>query len=135
MRSHDYAELWELTRTGPEEAVRRSINMSQESYIGYWNGTPACVFGCFTAYIGMVGVPWFLGTDEVTEHPVAFLRWARRYVTDMKARHTLLQNIVHSQNTPSVVFLTALGFELGETYLTDTGATARVFSMQGLLDV
>ena len=135
MRGYDVAELHCISRSDPWQALQQGLDISQETYVGSWNGTPATVFGCHTSVIGLHGVPWLLGTDALTDHPIPFLRVAKKYVAHLKARHTLLENVVHSQNKPSVVFLEALGFELLEPYQLANGAVVRKFKMKGDLDV
>lgn len=135
LRSYDVAELWCISRDRPEEALRQGIEMSQEAYVGYWRDVPVAVFGCHTTALGLRGVPWLLGTDTLTRNPRPFLSFARRYLSHLRAAHTELSNVVHSQNAPSMLFLRRLGFEMSEPYQIATGAVVHTFTMKGDLHV
>jgi hypothetical protein len=135
MRLGDVRELEALTLTRPYEALARSIGMSQEAYIGYWNDVPVAVFGCHTTALARIGVPWLLGTQTLSEHPIPFVKMAKRYISHLKETHTKLLNVVHEENTPSILFLHALGFAIHDPHLSMTGAKQRVFDMEGTMNV
>jgi len=135
MRAHDVAELRALSMSTPEEALRSGINISQECYLGKWNGLPMAVFGVHTNTLSGVGVPWLLGTDLITKHPTGFVKLGRDYVAHLRRGHYLLQNVVHDDNGPAKAFLRRVGFTLTEPHRVATGAMARTFTMEGFADV
>jgi hypothetical protein len=135
MREGDVDELRALSNTTPEEGLRRSVRLSQDNYVGFWDQTPVAVFGCYTVELGLRGVPWLLGTPELGEHRVEFLQQSKKYMKHLLARHTKLENVVHVDNRASIVYLSRLGFQMTDPYTMPNGAQAMTFYKEGFAHV
>lgn len=135
MRAADVREVRALNASTPEEALRRALGVSEEAYVATVGGTPIAMLGSHTQAIGLIGVPWLLGTAAVSRVPAQFVRLSRKFMSHLQARHSRLQNVVHAENTASIAYLRAIGFELTPRYKTATGADAHTFYMEGHVDV
>jgi hypothetical protein len=91
----------------PQNAIFESVYMSDMDMI--WlievERIPAGCFGC-----GM-GIPWLLGTDNMSRIKIQFMKESREYVDRMKDRYSVLCNWVWEKNIPSVKWLEWLGFK------------------------
>jgi hypothetical protein len=114
LREQDVAELRAAGHTDIHAALVRSVAMSNETFVAVANGKPVAVFGCAEhgSLLAKDGVPWLLGTQEIVKHRRVLQRWARGYITDLLGRYPRLFNAVHAENTVSVRWLKALGFDL-----------------------
>lgn len=91
-------------------AVLRSFGDSARTWVAVIDGTPECIFG-ISEVSPEVGVPWMLGTDEVSKQQRALVRDAKRTVDDMQAAYSTLMNFVHIDNRHSIIWLKRLGFK------------------------
>ena len=131
MRQADVDELQHLSRREPYEALRLSVDSSDEVYAVTVDGVPVAAFGVAPVVaLGRVGAPWFLGTDEVADHPREFVRGGRRAVHYWLGRYTLLANTVSGRNELSKRWLARVGFELAPAH-TVNGAPAHHFWARG----
>lgn len=136
MRAADVTELRHLGREDPLSAVTQSAARADEVYLAYFDGQPAAIFGVGRmAVLGNVGVPWFLGTDDVPRAARLMVVDANMAVASWRRKYGLLQNTVSVKNTVSVRWLTRLGFEFGPAFTTPFGGTAMTFTMKGTRDV
>lgn len=126
MREEDVEELWSLSRVTPEEAVRSSVDVSNEAYVAIAE-EPLAVFGVFAPALGDVAAPWFLGTDGVRGHGGEYIRWGRRFIEHLHREHAVLRNAALATNRDTLVFLSRLGFDIGKPFLTVSGAEAVLF--------
>ena len=115
MREADRAEVWASNRNDPMTACTNAVAVSTMAWAAYHDDRPVCIFGVapLSALSG-IGSPWLLGTDEVAEHSLRFLRRCRPYVRRMLGVYPVLVNHVDDRNEASKGWLRWLGFELGE---------------------
>tara|TARA_X000001316_G_scaffold12173_1_gene6019 strand:+ start:3403 stop:3867 length:465 start_codon:yes stop_codon:yes gene_type:complete len=130
LRQEDRDELWELNHSLGHEAVRQSIEASTEAYLAYADDKPIAVFGASVPVLSDVGVPWFLGTRGVDLHANEYMRLGRKFTQHLLARCVMLENIALRRNRRSLVFLSRMGFAIGEPFITATGAEAVHFTME-----
>jgi hypothetical protein len=135
MRAPDVLEMQLLAGLNPTQAVARALRVSTDSYVGFVDDVPVTVFGNFTSALGAVGVPWLLATQELTDRPLPLFRYARKYIAHLRGTHSRLHNVIHADNTPSVLFLSSLGFAISDVYETATGVPVRDFTMEGAVNV
>jgi len=92
--------------------------------------TPVAILGMGApSLLGDVGVPWFLGTDQVHKHRRAFVRTAPTYLRQMLAFYPRLMNYVHTENRQAILWLRKTGFKLGAAVRAPTGARFYPFEM------
>lgn len=97
-----------------EATIRRSIAASTICSVAQLDGRPVFVIGCAPCDRPGVGVPWLLGTDEVTPHGGALTRITKSYVRQFLETWPVLLNAVDERNVVSVRWLEAIGFTIGE---------------------
>jgi len=131
LRREDVDELWALSRVRPIEALRRSVAVSTEAYVAFNRDAPIAVFGANVPALGGYGVPWLLGTRGIDECATEYFRLARRFIAHLRRGCDVLQNMALASNRKTLVFLSRLGFVIGEPFTVASGATAVVFSMGG----
>lgn len=112
------ADRDEVTATGfpcAAQALAHSLRHSGLAYTVLINGRAEAMFGVGDINIlAGIGGPWFLGTDALDAHRMAFLRGSRRWLPKLLARYEVLRNFVDVRNTASVRWLRWLGFTLSE---------------------
>lgn len=115
MRQADIDELWASQKVSPIDGLRSSISLSDYACPLILNDKVVGIFGLVKADgVGADGVPWFLGTDEVDENPVAFIKASKKIVEAMQTWCPGLMNYVHAENEKSIRFLKKLGFTVAE---------------------
>lgn len=62
----------------------------------------------------LVGIPWSLGTERVTEDALSFVKFGKLAVARMLKTYPVLTNYVHSKNKLSIKWLKWAGFTVGE---------------------
>ena len=110
------ADLAEIRASVPAfvstvDAVRESIQLSTVAYTAEADGEILAVYG-IVDHGGGTASPWMLGTIHLKRHRRALLRLPRRYVKNLMKTYSLLVNHVHSENTASIRWLQALGFQV-----------------------
>ena len=113
LRQQDKAELQALLgHTDYRWALAYSIAESSDAWTLHTPEGPALVCGVSPyTYLGDVGVPWMLATENAVRHRHALMRLAPQYIARMLARFPQLCNLVHEANTISVRWLARMGFE------------------------
>lgn len=130
MRQSDRDELWALGRTLAHDAIRQSLAVSTEAYIAYDDDEPIAVFGANIPALGSFGVPWLLGTPGVDHRAREYFPWGRRFIEHLLTQCDTLQNMASADNRKTLVFLSRLGFDIGEPFTTPTGSRGVLFRME-----
>lgn len=115
MRQDDVNEIWASQRLGPYEGLLNSVRVSdrmgalfvEDDLLGIWGLVIADGFL-------PAGVPWFIGTDEVDNHKVKFLKASRYIVREMQKYCPELANYVSVDSKRSIRYLRNLGFSFDE---------------------
>lgn len=63
-----------------------------------------------------IGLPWMVGSDELSKHPVSLVREGLAFVARWERRCSVLTNFVHAENTASIEWLQRLGFTMGQRF-------------------
>lgn len=113
LRESDAEELWLSHGYGPSEGVIKSMRTVGwcEALIADKQAEVICGLSWFQG-VEKVGCPWMLGTDWVSQHPVAFMRVARTWLKAMREQARSLHNFVYVDNRRSITWLDRLGFHM-----------------------
>lgn len=130
MRAADALEVFVMSGCSPAAGLINSIEMTDRPYLALADGEPAAFMGVVSRTLGNTGTPWLLGTDLIGAHKKTFMRMARRFVAHALTQHRTLSNYVHADHTQSVLFLKALGFEMGPVLWTPAGHPVHNFKME-----
>lgn len=116
LRLVDIKEL-DALQSNPYKALLKGYVYSEECY-SVWKGEKV---------IGMFGVSsyslpkgfasiWFLGSDDVRQYPITFVKEGKRFVEKQLQKYDILMNYVSSQNTDSIRWLRAIGMIISNKY-------------------
>jgi hypothetical protein len=115
MRRADREEVEALSGRNPREVLVESVEKSASSWAGLADGRLVCLFGVVPmSLVGVTGIPWLLGSDDVCAYGRPFLRRNRAMIDRWLADFPVLTNVVDARNTVSIRWLRWLGFRLGE---------------------
>ncbi|MCK5604942.1 hypothetical protein KAR91_23835 [Candidatus Pacearchaeota archaeon] len=115
MRATDYKEVYFASGMDPYAVMLKSWRSSSARWAIIVNGRVECVCGITTPEdLGDVGVPWLLGTNEVTKDILLFVRKTRECIRQMLNIKSQLANFVDKENTESVKWLKWMGFKILE---------------------
>lgn len=95
----------------PERALRISLRTALAAWTGTVDGVPVCMFGVSPGEM-MEGRPWLIGTADLDEVAVIFLRRCRLQVERMLQVRPVLVNYVSADNARAIEWLTWLGFTI-----------------------
>lgn len=134
MRQADVDECHALGVDSIPNALQDGLIFSSECWTITWNGKPVALFGVRPLNDDptlKVGVPWMVGTNEVTKHQRAVISLAPRYIARMLRAYPRLTNRVHAENTRAIRWLRHVGFQLEPVHRHPvTGAPFHWFSME-----
>lgn len=115
LRRADRDEIEALTGRNPRAVLVESVEASAKAWAGLADGTLVCLFGVVPkSLVGITGIPWLLGSDDVCAYSRQFLRRNRAYVDVMLADFPYLINVVDARNAVSIRWLKWLGFRFGQ---------------------
>ena len=107
LRTVDRLEAVLFSGMLPLEAVRESVAASSVCRVATVDGEPVCIFGITPG--ASCHHPWMVGTDAMdVQPPVRIMVQAREFLKDYSS--LLLRNVILSENTKSIRFLSGLGF-------------------------
>lgn len=122
MRPEDALEVRLASGHEPLQALEASLAVSRDlrGEVRAWtilhHGRPEALFGVGRAsLLSDVGVPWMLGTEEISRGgadglAIPFARHCAAYVAEMERGFARLENYVHTDNRFSIRWLKWLGF-------------------------
>ena len=114
MRQADRDEVWASHRATPLEALTRSV---QRSGGICWSverpNRVVAIFGCaVVSLLGETGTPWLLGSDEIADIRITFLRYSKRIVANLSRSFALLENWIDVRNTLHLDWARWVGFKV-----------------------
>ena len=113
IRADDRLECWAAYGMDATEAIQTSFNISTLCWAAVRAGRCLAVFGVSPAdgswFSRTLGVPWLLGSEELSRLPLALMRVSRWCVPLMLERYDELVNYVMPGNTISLGWLKRLG--------------------------
>ena len=118
LREADRIEVEATMRPGDSvtSALFRAYNLSTHRWTGMINNTPIMICGVVPqSVIGQIGIPWLVGTDEITDVKRQFVQECRQYLDKMQAAYPEeLVNFVDCRNETSIRWLKWMGFDIEE---------------------
>ena len=116
LRDSDVQEVWKSHNHTPEQALRVSLEKSTLSFTIENNDRVVGMFGVTPeTLLGDKGIVWFLGSNDIENIKMRFLRNCKSFVNIMLNHYGLLYNFVDTCNTSSIAWLKFLGAKFGET--------------------
>ena len=112
LRQDDINEIHALELT-PSQSLLRGYVYSDECYSVKFNNKVIGMFG--VSGYGMAkgfGSIWFLGSDETTKHPIAFVKEGRNYIRKFLQKYDILINAVDSRNHSHIKWLKHIGLNV-----------------------
>lgn len=115
LRQADKDEVWASNHWLPEECLINSFKVTPECWVGVVNGQVELIFGIAETTMPGVGVPWFLGSDILSDNlSTEFLRRSKAVFEEIGQPYHYFYNVVWSKNTVHIRWLKWLGFEFAE---------------------
>lgn len=111
MREADRKEVEASGGFSPREALLASYRASQPCYAATLDDRATALFGV-SPVDDDIGVIWMLGTNDITDHPVTFMRWSRTVVPMLIRPYRMVCNLVDKRNTVHVKWILKMGFSL-----------------------
>lgn len=116
MRKQDVIEIKASHNHDPLTGLTRSVSVSNYSVTILIDDEPVAIFGLtIQNIIAGIGIPWMLGTDQVTLRKKTLLPYSREVIDQMLKITPRMYNYVHSKNTLSIRWLTWLGFRVDKS--------------------
>lgn len=112
MRVLDHYEMIAASGEDISGTLTRSIKLSYNPGAAFSpDGELMCLFGAMPIELmGNAAVPWLIGTTTLNRHPGALTRGAMTYLAQIAQQYPRLFNYVDARNTPSIRWLSRLGF-------------------------
>lgn len=99
------------------QVMETGLRVSSKAYTGMVNDMPVCMFG--VAPVGAMmpghGRPWMVGTKQLDDYAVLFLRRCKPQIKEMLTLYPVLTNYVAESNTKAIEWLRWMGFTIAET--------------------
>jgi hypothetical protein len=114
MRQADLMEIQAVGTSSPYQALWNGYHYSQPNgYTLMFDDKPVAMFGVGPKEDGdnRVGVIWLLGTDDITENPIHFLRISRKFLPTLMEPYDMVCNIVDARNKVHIKWMKWLGFK------------------------
>jgi len=109
----DRAEVWAAMHMPAHEAIALSVAGSREPMAGLADGRVVCMFGVAqVTLLSAVGIPWLLGSRDLPQHRVRFLRESHRYIRRIALQFDLLVNYCRALHVRAVRWIEWLGFQM-----------------------
>lgn len=93
----------------PAQALRLSLRSSLAAWTGTVDDVPVCMFGVSRGELGE-GRPWMIGTSDLDQYAIIFLRRCRGQIAEMLNLSPVLANYVSLENSRAIQWLAWLGF-------------------------
>lgn len=115
IREIDAREIKAVTGQTAKEGLRASLRHADFALTAMLDDKPIAMMGVRTvSAIDQTGVPWFLGTDEVSDCVRDFVKYGPRVLKAMHTHCKYLENYVARENYKALRLLRFLGFEIDE---------------------
>lgn len=115
IRPIDAKEIYLIAMIEPLAAIRATAANMTAAWTAHCDGKLACIFGINRKNaLSEIGVPWLLGTSEIDNMPVSFLRASRDYYARYCHAFPQMENWVLAENKVSADWLRWLGFDMEE---------------------
>lgn len=130
LRGIDRIECEAMGRTG-HDALRHGVLASAESWTALVDGEPQAMFGVVVESVaGSLGIPWFLGSEQVSAHGRTLVAMGPALVGAMHRHGRTLRNFVSSDNRPAIRLLEHWGFDVEHEVVRMRGVAFRPFKRE-----
>lgn len=116
LRKADAKEIWAAGFDSDAESLDRSLQASVLAYALERRGLPVAVFGIAPAgtYLGTSACVWLLGSKEISEIPVTFVKLTIPVIEIFLLRYPVLFNYVDNSYVNSIKWLKSMGAQFEE---------------------
>jgi hypothetical protein len=115
MRKEDADEYMAVSGHKAYPMMIEAIKSSDVSYTGLFEGQPICMFGVVNeSLIFKRGLVWFVGSSKLDDHPIGFLRRAKKGLMKMLSEYDILENYVDARYTKCIKWLKWMGFSVSD---------------------
>lgn len=113
LRAADLAEIEASTGGDPLDVLLVSIALSDAAWTWFIDGVPHMIGGVSPHPTDPTcGVPWAMGSDEVSNHKGELLAMLAGRQLWASERYTRMENHVDARNKPALKFLRMAGFTI-----------------------
>lgn len=113
LRPLDLLEIEASSGRRPSLALELSWRVSEVCWTGLIKGEVVTMFGAGRkSLISRVGVPWMLGSQELSGAGLEVGRRSKEYVKEMKSHFARLENFIDARQTRSIRWLRWCGFSI-----------------------
>lgn len=110
LREADTQEVFAASGQLPYTVLLRAYGDSSDAcYTVFYDDVPVGMFGV-VRYNDDIGVPWLLGTDDLTSDKKEFYKLSQKYLRQFQKKYKYLTNFVDKRNKASIRWLRHLGF-------------------------
>ena len=109
LRKCDEEELKAFANLSPQSALTQGLIFSELPIVVVNNNKPVAMFGVVPE--GDLGLIWFLGTDELKDLSLPFLKECRDVVRMFSKKYKVLGNFVFAENDLHIKWLRWCGFK------------------------
>ena len=114
-RDEDRAEFLATDGLETADSLLRCLELSTDAWAAYIEDDLVGLFGVMPrSVLSSEGVPWFISSKYITEHPIIFLRACRKYVKIMLGKYASLESFVDARYGKAIQWLRWMGFEVHE---------------------
>jgi hypothetical protein len=108
-------DMWGVDDDRIVEVVQTSFLISKKCWTLLKNNEVVCCWGVTTnTFDDRNGIVWLLGTYEMANIKMKFVRESKKYIQKMMENYELLENYVSVKNELSIKWLKWCGFKLEE---------------------
>ncbi|HEV2674160.1 MAG TPA: hypothetical protein VGV37_06420 [Aliidongia sp.] len=129
LREGDRAEV-EAVGAKPRHLMHKLWRTSHTRRTAFVDGEIAAMWGCAGTLLSPIGEIWLLTAPPVERVPVAFVKEARRGISEMLETHAILVSGVLASYGRAIRLMEILGFEIGAEYSMPCGALFRELRME-----
>jgi len=116
LRKEDLQELHATNILSPAQILRDAVLHSDIAITGMVNDRPVFMFGVRkSSELFNKAAPWMLGSDDLLDYQVEFLKRCRPIVQHMRTPYKFLENYVDTRNKTSIKWLKWLGFKIHQS--------------------
>lgn len=113
LRDVDRLEIKFISGNSAEKSILFGFQYSDKCLVGTANDEPICIFGVKNySSLSDRGIIWMLGTAEVSNHSIRFLRECKSQLNFMISDMRYLENWVYCENKVTIRWLKWLGFKV-----------------------
>lgn len=118
LRKEDIRECADVGGMHPSEALLESWAVSKDNCFAasHQDRGWICIWGCSPTGALGVGSPWLLGTPEIENVPLTFLRESKRWIAETHKEYPIMTNIADERNEIHLKWLRWLGFKFVNRY-------------------